>query len=78
VQLLTVEADATKTAATRRAKLATELAAAGVDLDALDADAIAGTLPIGDYLSQLGAANVAPADLGLLVQLVIEQQTAGG
>jgi hypothetical protein len=78
VQLLTVEADATKTAATRRAKLATELAAAGVDLDALDAAAIAGALPIDDYLSQLGAANVAPADLGLLVQLIIEQQTSGG
>lgn len=78
VQLLTVEADATKTAETRRAKLARELIGAGVDLDALDAAAIAGTIPIDDYLSQLAAANVAPADLGLLVQLILEQQTMGG
>ncbi len=74
VSLLRIELDANQAAKLRRDKLAGELAGRGLDLGALDAAAVAGELSIDGYVQQLAAAGVTPADLGLLVQLILEQQ----
>jgi hypothetical protein len=72
VALLAAELAAKDTARQRHDKIAGELAGAGVDLAVLDAAAIAGELTLDDYVQQLARAGVKAADIGLLVQLVIE------
>lgn len=77
VDLLRAELAAHDTAQRRHDKIADELAGAGVELGSLDAAAVAGELTLDDYVAQLSAAGVKSADIGLLVQLVIEPSSKG-
>lgn len=77
VALLQKELDAKKTAQQRRAALLEVLAAAGVDLDAMDAAVLEGTATMDDYVGTLVAAGVKPVDVALLVQLLLEKQASG-
>jgi hypothetical protein len=78
VELLEAELAATDAAQKRHDKIAGELAGAGVDLPAIDAAAIAGELTLDAYVAQLSAAGVTSADVGLLVQLLLDQGPTQG
>ncbi len=74
--LLEDEVAERKAAESRRKRIAERLLKDGLDLDALESDMLAGGISLDEYSATLAGVGVQPAEIGILVGLLVAQLNA--